>query len=285
MQMELIETFLDLCETQSFNQTAERLQVTQSTVSGRVKALERVLDRRLFIRNRSGTSLTLEGLRFEPHARALRVNWSEALRATRDTGPTATTLRVGLQRDLTSTRIVDWVEEFRQTLPDTSLYVEANFSIQMCNDLMRGILDVAMIYTPVPHPDLFFESVAEVRFRMVSSHTDKLKDVPRETYVKAGNSPAIERLHKSLLPTFGTAPISCGQDSLIAGLLTAQGGSGYVLEATADELIANGEFRLVKDAPVLPQPVYSAIHLRNRHRSSHRKLVQLLTRYFPGHSR
>jgi DNA-binding transcriptional LysR family regulator len=40
MNIEQIETFLDLCDTRSFNQTAERLGVTQSTISGRVRALE-----------------------------------------------------------------------------------------------------------------------------------------------------------------------------------------------------------------------------------------------------
>jgi DNA-binding transcriptional LysR family regulator len=39
MQTELLETFLDLCETRSFNRTADRLGVTQSTISGRVRAL------------------------------------------------------------------------------------------------------------------------------------------------------------------------------------------------------------------------------------------------------
>ena len=55
MQIELIETFLDLCDTRSFNRTADRLGVTQSTVSGRVKALETALGHRLFIRSRAGT--------------------------------------------------------------------------------------------------------------------------------------------------------------------------------------------------------------------------------------
>ena len=40
MQIELLETFLDLAQTRSFNRTAERLGLTQSTVSSRVAALE-----------------------------------------------------------------------------------------------------------------------------------------------------------------------------------------------------------------------------------------------------
>ena len=61
MQTELIETFLDLCETRSFNRTAERLGIMQSTVSGRIRALEAAVGRRLFTRSRAGTELTTEG--------------------------------------------------------------------------------------------------------------------------------------------------------------------------------------------------------------------------------
>ena len=99
MNPELIDTFLDLCETRSFNRTAERLGVTQSTVSGRVRALEKLLGRRLFQRSRSGTELTTEGLMFAPHARSLRVAWAEALHAARHAGDSAMTLRIGLQHD------------------------------------------------------------------------------------------------------------------------------------------------------------------------------------------
>ena len=280
MQIELIETFLDLCETRSFNQTAERLDITQSTVSGRVKALEKTLGRRLFLRSRSGTSLTLEGMRFEPHARALRVNWSEALRATRDAGPTATTLRVGIQRDLTGTNIGDWVRSVRDFLPETSLYVESDFSIQMCNDLVQGNLDIAVIYSPKPHPDLHFETLSEVRFRMISDVAEQLQMVPRDSYIMANISPAFARLHDSVHPSLVGAAVSCGQDSLLEALLTSLGGTAYVLEDTAEKLVETGRFSLVKKAPILPQPVYSAIHLRNRHRSSHRRLIQLLAAHF-----
>ena len=62
MQIELIDTFLDLCDTRSFNRTAEKLGVTQSTVSGRIRALEALLERTLFTRSRAGTELTLKQL-------------------------------------------------------------------------------------------------------------------------------------------------------------------------------------------------------------------------------
>ena len=54
MTLEQIETFLDLCETRSFNRTANRLGVTQSTISGRVQALEAALGRPLAIGGDAG---------------------------------------------------------------------------------------------------------------------------------------------------------------------------------------------------------------------------------------
>ncbi|RVP38817.1 LysR family transcriptional regulator, partial [Sinorhizobium meliloti] len=43
MNLDLIDTFLDLLATGNFNRTAERLETTQSTISGRVKALEQAV--------------------------------------------------------------------------------------------------------------------------------------------------------------------------------------------------------------------------------------------------
>ena len=63
MQIELLETFLDLVQSRSFHRTAERLEVTQSTISARVQALESALGARLFNRSRAGTDLTIEGQR------------------------------------------------------------------------------------------------------------------------------------------------------------------------------------------------------------------------------
>jgi hypothetical protein len=41
----------------------------------------------------------------------------------------------------------------------------------MCADLLTGILDFAVMFSPKPHPDLHFESVGEVTYRMISTET------------------------------------------------------------------------------------------------------------------
>ncbi len=276
MQIELIETFLDLCETRSFNKTAERLGVMQSTISGRVRTLERALDCRLLTRSRAGTELTTAGLRFEPHARNLRLAWAEARQAVVDTGNTAIAMRIGIQHDLLGDHIRDWVAALQSGVPQASLYVEADYSNQMCVDVMTGQLDIAILYTPKPHPDLHFETLGEVTYQMVSTAAAHLDEVRADNYILPTFSAAFSQTHAALLPFLSFGPVSSGQNAVIRELLIGFGGTTYVLQETAEELARLDLVKPVARAPKIQQPVFAAVHLRNRHRQAHRRMKRLL---------
>ena len=278
MQIDLIDTFLDLVETRSFNRSADRLGVTQSTISARVKALETALESRLFNRSRAGTDLTTEGLRFETHARRLRQEWTAAQRSVAPSGEAALTLRLGIQNDLAAVYLGPMTAEFRRALPQTAFYIESDYSTQMCSDLISGALDFAVMFTPKPHPDLYFQSVGELTYLLISSDTDARAQIRPEGMIFAHFSPAFEHAHRDALPEWAGAPLSVGQSTAVASLLTALGGAGYVMEEQARVMVAGGRFRRVTDAPALTQPVYVAMHLRARTARLHRRLTQLVAR-------
>ncbi|MBE2274896.1 MAG: LysR family transcriptional regulator [Rhodobacteraceae bacterium] len=280
MQIDLIDTFLDLAQTRSFRTTAERLGITQSTVSARLQALEQALAVRLFDRSRAGTELTVEGRRFEPHARALRHEWNEARRRIAVPTGAAHLVRLGIQNDLAAIHLGAWVAEFRRQFPETALYIEPDYSNQMCADLLTGILDFAVMFSPKPHPDLHFASVGEVIYRMVSTEAGTLAEVVPERFVFAHFSSAFEEMHRQITPELAAAPVSVGQSASVASLLLAMGGSGYVLDRTAEALIAGGGLRGVADAPALRQPVYAAMHIRHRITPLHRRLTRIVGRQF-----
>jgi DNA-binding transcriptional LysR family regulator len=278
MQPELLETFLDLVETRSFNRTADRLGLTQSTVSARVQALEAALGARLFTRSRAGTDLTTEGLKFEPHARGLRHAWGEAQRSVGPSGTAAFTLRVGIQHDLAAGRIGDWISEFRRTLPETAFYIEPDYSAQMCADLATGTLDFAVLYSPRALPDLHFTSIGSVTYRLISSDTDRCADLSPDRFIRANYAPAFDASHRQLLPDLTeAAPLASGQNATVAGMLMALGGAAFVLEDTASALAGSG-FRRVADVPPIAQPVFTATHLRHRTSALHRRLLKIVER-------
>jgi LysR family transcriptional regulator, flagellar master operon regulator len=280
MQIELVETFLDLCETRSFNRTAERLHVTQSAVSGRVAALEKAVGARLFNRSRSGTELTTEGLRFEPHARALRHGWAEALHATRLLGTGAAALRIGIQHDVIDDRFPQLIARFREALEDTALFFEADYSVQMCSDLIAGAADLGILFSPRAHPDLHFETVGELSYRMVSNEAARLRDVRQATYILAKYSTAFSSSHAALHPGLSFVSLSIGQSAAMASMLGSLGGSAYVRQHDAMHLVDKAGFGFVEDAPPIVQTVFGSMHMRNRHRSAFRYLITVLRDHF-----
>lgn len=278
MQSELLATFIDLMETSSFNRSAERLGVTQSTVSARVQALETALGRKLFTRSRAGTKATAAGQQFLPHARAMQQAWNEARRSVSDAGNFARSMRVGMQTDLASTHIGDWVVAFRKALPDTAFYIELDYSTQMCADVLSGELDMAVLFTPRHSPDIHYEPVGEVPYRMISTEASRLCDVKPERYIFANYAPTFDRAHREAMPGFAGAPISSGQNAAVCGLLASLGGSAYVLEESAREMVATGAYRYVEDAAAILQNVHFAVHVRHRHSHAHGRLLAIVRR-------
>jgi DNA-binding transcriptional LysR family regulator len=283
MQIELIDTFLDLIETRSFHRTAERLRLTQSTVSARVQALEASVATRLFVRSRAGTDLTTEGLKFEAHARGLRHAWAEAQRAVLPSGTAAVSLRIGIQNDLAAGNIGDWVQNFRRALPECSFYIEPDYSAQMCKDLDRGALDFAVLYSPQALPDLHIESVGQVKYRLISSEGARRADITAQRYIRGAYSAAFDETHRQVMANYGSALLASGQNTAVAGLLGVMGGSGFVLEETAARMVGAG-FQAVTDVEPIAQPIFAVMHQRHRTSRMHRRLTSIVAREIAGRS-
>ena len=132
------------------------------------------------------------------------------------------------------------------------------------------------------HPDLSFEQISNVTYVMVSSHADTLGDVDVSSYILGNYAAVFSHAHAAHLPGFTDAALSIGQNASMVELLESLSGSGYVLRHAADKLIASGRFQLVRDAPSIGQPIFCGLHLRNRHRSYHRKLLGVLRAQYAG---
>lgn len=274
MQIELLDTFLDLIETRNFNRTADRLGITQSTVSSRIRTLEGLLGKQLFIRSKSGTEPTVAGLRLVEHARALRLGWLDARREIQGVGKFENHIRIGIHPDVYQRVLQGWLEWVRVTMPKLAIYVEVDYSNQMIQDLTTGSLDLAVLYSPQHYPDMHYEQIAQERFVMVSTRGVSLKGVVPSDYIRAHYSVLFDRAHKQMLPELEHGPVSTGHGGAIVYLLKNQGGTAFVTEAVAKMLSLEGAAEPVADAPSISQPIYSAVHVRNKHSHTHARLLK-----------
>ncbi|MEY9999090.1 LysR family transcriptional regulator [Sinorhizobium fredii] len=276
MQIELLDTFLDLIETRNFNKTAERLGVTQSTVSSRIRSLESILEKQLFIRNKSGTEPTVAGIRFADHAKAVKLRWLDARREIEAVGKFDRLIRIGIHFELYERVLEPWLEWVRNAIPKLAIYVEIDYSNQMILDLTTGGLDLAVLYSPQHLPDIHYEQIAEENFVMVSTSRLSMSEVRPSNYIRANYSPFFDRAHKQMLPELEISPISMGNGGAIAHLLRRKGGTAFVSQSVAAALQREGVVHLVQDAPTISQPIYSAVHIRYRHSHTHIRLLKAL---------
>jgi LysR family transcriptional regulator, flagellar master operon regulator len=276
MQIELIETFLDLMETRSFNRTAERMNLTQSSISHRVNALEADLNRKLFVRGKGGTVPTAAALRFFDHAKALQQNWHEALRAVESAGTYERSMRIGMQHDVAELIAGPFLKAVRAEMPGMSIYLEADYSIQMNRDLGAGDLDLAVLYTPHHLPDLHYERLGEIVYTLVSTAAHDVSEMELAGYIYSNYSPAFDRAHRVALPDFAAAPLTTGRNQVVCDLLSTLGGSAYVLRTSAEVLAGAGKAQAVSGSVDIQQTVYAATNVRSKHSHQHRRLVQIL---------
>src|SRR5271170_4565120 len=78
MNLEELRTFLDVVETGSLVAASRRLNVTQSTVTARLNALEEEIGQKLLHRGKSGTELTSPGFKLQRYAEVMVQLWRQA---------------------------------------------------------------------------------------------------------------------------------------------------------------------------------------------------------------
>lgn len=275
MDIKLVTTFLDVFESRNFNRTADRLELTQSSISGRIRALEAEVGAQLFERGRAGATPTPAGIRFEPHARLLVATWDQARRDTGASEERDRLLRLAGQFSLMRPVLVEWVINIRARDQRTAVDLQADYSLQIIKDVSHGAIDIGVLYSPQYLPDLEIQQVGEERFVMVSTHGRHLAQIPKDTYLNTDYTSYFRQRHQTLLPELANSAITVSFEGIAVEFLRRTGGSTYVPSRIVADLASTMEgLCVVEDAPQILHPIFTAVHRRRCH---YPDIVQALT--------
>jgi len=161
MKLEHIRTFLEIAADGSFSRAAEALNVTQSTVSGRVKAMEEWFGRPLFARRATGVELTSAGQRFRRYAEGIERLWQQSQQQLTLPEGYRTVLALGAQVSLWERLILDWMPRMRRQAPEVALQVQADYSNSLMRQLTDGLLDICVMYQPRQAAGIVIEDLFE----------------------------------------------------------------------------------------------------------------------------
>ncbi len=259
MDIEFARTFLAVTAAGNFVGAAERLHVTQSTVSARIQTLESELGAALFRRGRGGAELTPAGRRVLRHAKTLVQTVDQAKH---DVG-----LPAGFSGSLTlSGRLAlwdgflpRWVARMRQTHPDISLRLEVGFEEDIMQGLVQGTVDVGVMYTPESRPGLGIERLFEEMLVLVASEPDR--PWPDKGYIHMDWGPEFHAQFTTRFPELEAPAITANIGWLVMQQILYCGGSGYFPVRMAQELIEHGQLWHKPDSPVFTLPAYMVFPL------------------------
>jgi len=155
MQFESLKAFCDLVETQSFTQTARLNNVSQSSVSQTISALERHFDALLIERSRRNFRLTPEGEVFYNHSKeilqayeAIHNRLQEIKHIISGEIRLATVYSLGLHD------LPPYLKRFLTEYPDVKIRVEYRRANQVYDDVLGNIVDLGLVAYPIHHPKL-----------------------------------------------------------------------------------------------------------------------------------
>lgn len=255
MDSELARTFLILVSAGSFSAAAERLHVTQSTVSARIQALERQMGARLFVRNKAGAVLTGAGRQFQRHATTLVRTVEQARHDVGAARDFRATLTIGGRFGLWEHVLLDWLTALRRDHADLAVRLEIGFEEDLMLGLVDGRLDIAVMYTPQSRPGLVVEPLFEEELVLVAATSDEEGDNAGDR-VLIDWGPEFRARHAARFPDTADTALTFNIGWLGLQYILARGGSGYFPRALVAEHLRQGRLRLLPDTPVFRLPAF-----------------------------
>lgn len=260
MDIELAWTFLAIVASGSFVRAAERLHLSQTTVSARVRLLEQQLRRPLFVRSRAGASLTPAGEQFLRHAPALVQLWERARHQVAVPPGRRAVLAIGVELSLWDPLLLHWLLWMRRAAPDVALRARVGLPEDLMAQVAEGILDIAVVYAPRYRPGLKVEPVMEERLVLVVAQGRGEGGAVPADYVQVDWGPEVGPRQAMGSGTGQPDPalvVSLGPLGL--SYILQAGGSGYFRLGTVLPHLRSGRLALVPGAPDFPYPAY-AVH-------------------------
>ncbi len=155
MELYQLKTFVTVADLGHLTRAAEKLNISQPSVSAHIKALEAELGVALFSRTPKGMRLTSEG-------RVLKAQAEKALDTISELKDRAMALReeltgvvkIGLNTDPPMLRIGEFFSVMRGEYPGLECHLLQNQSRAVLEDIKSEKLDAGFIYGENPHGDI-----------------------------------------------------------------------------------------------------------------------------------
>jgi len=241
MELYQLRTFAAVAETGHLTRASERLHISQPAVSAQIKALEELLEVRLFDRGPGGMTLTRAGARLLGQAAKVLAEAEELKHIAKAfKGELAGRLRIGTLSDPGFIRLGEFSGRAVERFPLLELEFRAEVSGAALEAVRDGALDAAFYVGGLVHPNVIGLGLRDMTFRVAA---------PAAWKDRVGDWNALAALPWILMPSIST------HNQLARAMFREHGVEpSKVIEADQESVLANLVVRGV-GVSLLPDPL------------------------------
>jgi len=274
MNIKQIETFVRIVELGSFSAAAEALYASQSTISARIKELERYLGVELFDRHHHRPQLTPKGHELFDFAQQLVEFTSSLTRTMRDPSAITGTLRKGVVGVVANTWLPALVSRLREKHPRLGVKLDVGLTRLLMERLRDGHLDLAIVAGSVSDPELLAELLGYDEFVWMAGPSlpvphgrlgpSDLKELPVLMLSEESHHYPIVRQWFRDAGVMHRPAASCNNMSVLAEL-TRQGlGVSLLPRQCYGPELAEGRLVVLETHPQIPRVPFSLVYRADR---------------------
>jgi DNA-binding transcriptional LysR family regulator len=249
MNIVSLQTFLAIVETGSLVRASQKMNVTQSTVTARLKTLENDVGQVLLNRQKSGTTLTPAGTKLLGYARIMTGLWRQAKFDTALPEGLDSVCTFGCDRELWHGPGRRFFYDTLSGHPEMALSVHQGSSDDLESWLLQGAVDVILTYEAVARGNQTVHELPVERLVLYSSRRNA-PIVGDPDYIFVDHGADYRRMHAESYHDAGVARISFDSSWWALQFILDNRGSAYLPEALAARFVRHKQIYPVPEAPV-----------------------------------
>ena len=257
MDIELLQTFLEVNRTRHFGKAASNLYISQSTVSARISQLEQLVGGAVFNRVRNDLQLTSVGERLVSYAETITATWVRARQEVATSDAIEQLLVVGGVPSMWDIMLNQWLARVYSQYPGVAIIGEVKNSNDLVAALLGHTLDIAFMFeAPQPKGIKVHELSPEPLVMVSSEPGQSVEQAVQGDYIFVDWGTLFANTHAKYFPDLQGPRLRLEQGRLARDFILGHGGSCYLARSMAEEDIRHKRLFEV-DAPVIYRNAYA----------------------------
>ena len=255
MNITSLHTFLAIVESGNLVRASQKLHVTQSTVTARLRSLEDELGQTLLNRQKSGTTLTPAGTKLLRYARIITGLWRQARFETGLPAGLSSVCTFGCDRELWHGTGRSFFDGVVSGHPEMAVSVQQGSGRELEEWLASGLVDVILTYDSVARGNQTVHALPTEDLALYSDRPEtSIRADPKYIFVDHGGD--YRRSHAETYHDAGIARISFNSSRWALQHMLDHGGSAYLPRSLAQPHVGDRMLHEVPEAPVFTRKKY-----------------------------